>query len=80
MQISNILVKSCSIDSNIASNIAKIIITNTVDKRQIIDWSRGVYLLFAKENGVAGEDDAERDAAAGGIKSSISGEGRARSS
>ena len=45
----------------------------------IIDWSRGVYLLFAEENGVAGEDDAEGDAA-GGTKSSISGEGRARSS
>jgi len=46
----------------------------------IIDWSRGVYLLFVEENGVAGEDDAEGDAAGGGTKSSMSGEGRVRSS
>ena len=44
----------------------------------IIDWSRGVYLLFAEENGVAGEDDIEGDAGGGGgTKSSMSGEGRA---
>ena len=46
----------------------------------IIDWSRGVYFLFAEENGVVGEDDAEGDATGGGTKSSMSGEGRARSS
>ena len=35
-----------------------------------------MYLLFVEENGVAGEDDAEGDAAAaGGAKSSINGEG-----
>ena len=34
MQISNILVKSGIINSNIASNIAKIIMINTVDKQQ----------------------------------------------
>ena len=40
-----------------------------------------MYLLIAEENGVAGEDDAEGDAAGGGgTKSSMSGEGRARSS
>jgi len=39
-----------------------------------------VYLLFEEENGVAGEDDADGDIAGGGTKSSISGEGRARSS
>jgi len=39
-----------------------------------------VYLLFAEENGVTGEDDAEGDAAGGGTKSSMSGEERARSS
>ena len=37
------------------------------------------YLLFAEENGVAGEDDAEGDAV-GGTKLLMSGEGRARSS
>ena len=80
MQISNILVKSGNINSNIASNIAKIIMIEHSRQTTIIDWLRSVYLLFVEENGVAGEDDAERDAAAGGIKSSISGEGRARSS
>jgi len=39
-----------------------------------------VYLLFVEEIGVAGEDDAEGDTAGGGTKSSMSGEGRARSS
>ena len=39
-----------------------------------------MYLLFVEENGVAGEDDAERDVTGGGTKSSMNGEGRARSS
>ena len=39
-----------------------------------------MYLLFTEENSVAGEDDAEGDATGGGTKSSMSGEGRARSS
>ena len=40
-----------------------------------------MYLLFAEENGVAGEDDAEGDAGGGGGSMlSMSGEGRARSS
>ena len=40
-----------------------------------------MYLLFAEENSVTGEDDADGDVAGGGgTKSSMCGEGRARSS
>ena len=78
MQISNVLIKSGNINGNIASNITKIIMISR--RTIIIDWSRGVYLLFEEENGVADEDDAEGDAASGGTKSSMSGEGRVRSS
>ena len=67
MIISNILVKSSNINSNIARQTT------------IIDWSHDVHLLFAEENSVAGEDDVEGDAGGGGTKSSMSGEGRAQS-
>ena len=80
MQISNILVKSGSINSNIAGNIAKIIMIEHSRQTTIIDWLRSVYLLFVEENGVAGEDDVEGDGAGGGTKSSMSSEGRARNS